>query len=131
MIYNLDLISDISSGIINGLIDFFGSIGNTILDFIIWLLSSAINILFLPINFLFITFFSDLTNTINTAVDNINIFISNIHNFPISFFVNILPNATKTALLVYLSFLLGYYVFAFSYRAVRVVINIFHKIKFW
>lgn len=149
MFFSLDIVSDIASGIgeffgsaadyvigvgqavSNGIGGFLSDIGSNLLDFIIFLLSSAINILFMPINLLFTTFFTDLSNTITTAVDNINVFITNVHNFPISLFVNILPNSTKNALLIYLSFLIGYYLFAFSYRSIRVVINIFHKIKFW
>lgn len=127
MFYQLSLISDITDGISN----FFSGLGGTLLDFIIWLLTSAINVLFAPIDFLFSTFFSDLSNNINIAVDNINNFLGNIGNFPFSLFVNILPNLTKTALLIYLSFLIAYYTFSFAYRGIRVVINLVHKVKFW
>lgn len=130
-IYNLSIVQDTVDSIIKALQDFFGNLGNAVLDIIIWLLSNAIKILFFPIDLLFSTFFSGLTNSINTITTNINNFISNVSNFPISLFVNILPNLTKTALLIYLSFLIVYYGFSFAYRAVRVSINIFHKIKFW
>lgn len=119
------------SDIVQALEEFFSSLVGGLLDFLLNLLITAIQILFFPIDALFSTFFSGFSDDLTTVVSNVNNFIQNIATMPLKWFINLLPSMTKTALIIYLSFLASYYVFAFAYRALRVAINLFHKIKFW
>lgn len=117
--------------IIDAITTFFSDLVGSLLDFILNLLISAIQLLFFPIDALFSTFFNDFSSSLESAVTNINNFINNIATMPLSWFINLLPSMTRTALLLYITFLLSYYVFAFGYRTIKVAINLFHKIKFW
>lgn len=117
--------------IVQALQDFFSNLVGDLLDFILNLLISVIQFLFFPIDALFSTFFSGFSDNIEVAVSNINNFINNFVTMPLSWFFNILPPLTRTAIIIYITFLLSYYVFAFGYRTIKVAINLFQKVKFW
>lgn len=113
--------------IVNGLTNFFGGIGSSILDFIISLIGNMINIIIFPIDALVKTIFPDFSNMITNFNTTVDYFLTT----PISFIMYHIPPMTKSILLFYITLLIGYYSIIFIYKGIILIPQLIRKVKFW
>lgn len=121
------MVQDIIDGIVDGLTDFFGSIGAGIIDLLINLLAFLINLVIVPIDSLISTIFPDFSN----ILQNFNNSLSYLISTPISFIMYHIPPITKSILLFYITILIGIYSIKYVYKGIILVFEIIQKIKFW
>jgi len=101
--------------------------GKALMNVIMKLVTSAINIVLIPINALLSPLFPDsLTN----AISNFTNLLNNIGG-AIAWFGNLLPPTFKELLLLALGITISYYTIAWSYSLIVKIYNVIQKIKFW
>lgn len=120
-------IQEIIDGVFGGISKFSGSIGSGLLDIFTDMLGILVQIIIFPINSLISFLFPDFTNIVTNFSNSLNLFIT----APVGFIMYHIPPITKTILLTYLTFLLGYYTIIWTYRAIIIIPHIIKKIKFW
>lgn len=98
-----------------------------LLNGIMKMVTSIINIVLLPVNSLISSIFPDFSSAIN----NFNTFVNTYVGGSISYFCNILPPITRNIIGIWLTFLVVYYGVVWTYSAIIKIYNVIQKIKFW
>lgn len=98
-----------------------------IINGLLKIIMSILNVFLLPINALFENLFPDMTNAIGTF----NTFINTYVGGTLSYFFSILPPIFRGLLVIWFTFLISYYTIHFTYRGLIQIWGIIQKIKFW
>lgn len=98
-----------------------------IINGIMKLVTSIIDIVLLPVNALINNIFPDFSSALSTF----NNFITNYIGDSLSYFSSILPPITKNIIVIWLTFLITYYGIVWSYTLIIKIFNVIKKIKFW
>lgn len=98
-----------------------------LLNGILNVITSLLNIFLLPINVLIENIFPDMSSAISTF----NNFINNYVGGTLSYFFSILPPIFRGLLVLWFTFVISYYSVYYSYLAIIKIWNIIQKIKFW
>lgn len=91
------------------------------------LVTSILNIVLLPVNTLIANIFPDMSSAINTFTT----FITNYVGGSLAYFSSILPPITRNIIVLWLTFLITYYGIVWSYSLIMKIWNVIQKIKFW
>lgn len=98
-----------------------------IINGIMKLVTSILNIVLLPVNTLIANIFPDMSSAINTFTT----FITNYVGGSLAYFSSILPPITRNIIVIWLTFLITYYGVVWSYTLIMKIWNVIQKIKFW
>lgn len=98
-----------------------------IINGIMKLVTSIIDIVLLPVNALINNIFPDFSSALSTF----NNFITNYIGGSLSYFSSILPPITKNVIIIWLTFLITYYGIVWTYTLIIKIFNVIKKIKFW
>lgn len=98
-----------------------------ILNGILKMIISILNIFLIPVNALFENLFPDMSNSINTFTSFVNQYVGGF----LSYFFSILPPIFRNVLVIWLTFVVGYYTIYYTYLGIIKIFNIIQKIKFW
>lgn len=98
-----------------------------LLNGILNVITSLLNIFLLPINALIENIFPDMSSAISTF----NNFINNYVGGTLSYFFSILPPIFRGLLVLWYTFVIAYYSVYYSYLAIIKIWSIIQKIKFW
>lgn len=98
-----------------------------LLNGILNVITSLLNIFLLPINALIENIFPDMSSAISTF----NNFINNYVGGTLSYFFSILPPIFRGLLVLWFTFVIAYYSIYYSYLAIIKIWSIIQKIKFW
>lgn len=90
-------------------------------------IKSIISIILTPINLLVANLFPSLATIINSFNSAITLYLGG----GLSWFFNLIPPTSRTLILLWVSIMLGYYTFIFSYHAILLIIHIIKRIKIW
>lgn len=91
------------------------------------LVSSILNIVLLPVNALIENIFPNMTNAINTFSNFVSTYIGG----SLGYFASILPPISRSIIILWFTFLITYYGVVWSYTAIIKIWNVIQKIKFW
>lgn len=91
------------------------------------LVQNILNVVFLPINLIFASIFPDFS----TQVSNFNNSFGNMLNRFGGYIGGMIPPATKTIIILWLTFLIAYYGIIWTYWLAVRTWSIIKKIKFW
>lgn len=100
---------------------------NAILNGILKVITTLLNVFLLPINLLVDSLFPDMTE----AISHFNNFVTTYLGSPLSYFFNLLPPIFKSIVLLWLTFLVSYYTIYYSYLGIIKIWSVIQKIKFW
>lgn len=100
---------------------------NAILNGILKVITTLLNIFLLPVNLLVESLFPDMTQ----AIGHFNSFVTTYLGNPLSYFFNLLPPIFSSILTLWLTFLISYYTVYYSYLAIIKIWSVIQKIKFW
>lgn len=98
-----------------------------LMNVIMKLVTSVINIVLIPVNALLAPLFPD---SLSTAISNFTNLLNRIGGI-ISWFTTLLPPIFKSLVLMALSITVAYYTIAWSYTLIVKIYNVIQKIKFW
>lgn len=98
-----------------------------IINGLLKLIMSILNVFLLPINLLFENLFPDMTNALGTF----NTFINTYVGGTLSYFFSILPPIFRGLLVIWFTFLISYYTIYYTYHGLIKIWGIIQKIKFW
>lgn len=101
--------------------------GKALMNLIMKLVTSIINIVLTPVNDLLSPLFPP---QLSSAISNFSNLLSRIGGI-ISWFTNLLPPTFKDLLLLALGVTITYYTIAWSYTLIIKIYNVIQKIKFW
>lgn len=90
-------------------------------------IKSIISIILAPINLLVANLFPSLATIINSFNSAVSLYLGG----GLSYFFNIIPPTSRTLILLWVSIMMGYYTFIFSYHAILLIIHIIKRIKIW
>lgn len=96
---------------------------NGILNLII----SILDIVLIPINALFTNLFPDVSSMISTF----NTFVNQYVGGGLSYFFSILPPVFRGLLITFITFVIAYYGVYYTYVGIKKIFDIIQKIKFW
>lgn len=88
---------------------------------------SILNVFLYPINALFENLFPDMTNAINTF----NQFVNDYVGGSLSYFFSILPPIFRSLLVLWITFLISYFTIYYTYQGMVKIWGIIQKVKFW
>lgn len=91
------------------------------------LLGSVIGLVLTPINSLVANLFPSMSNAIATF----NTFVSRYVGGTLSYFFSLLPPIFRNLLVIWLTFVIGYYGVIYTYLGVKKLWEVIQKIKFW
>lgn len=91
------------------------------------LVTSILDIVLLPVNALIENIFPDMSNAINTFSNFVSTYIGG----SIGYFASILPPISRSIIILWFTFLISYYGVVWSYTAIIKIWNVIQKIKFW
>lgn len=100
---------------------------NAIINGILNLITTLLNIFLLPINLLFENLFPDMSG----AITNFNLFLTDVLGDKLSFFFGILPPIFRNLLFIWFTFVVSYYTIHYTYLGTIKIFNVIRKIKFW
>lgn len=100
---------------------------NAIINGILKIITTLLNVFLLPVNLLIENLFPDMTQ----AIGHFNNFVTTYLGSSLSFFFNLLPPIFKGVMILWLTFLISYYTIYYSYLAIVKIFDIIQKIKFW
>lgn len=89
--------------------------------------TSIVNLVLTPINSLVLALFPDMSLAITNFTNTINTYVGG----SLAFVSQFIPPLTKSLLLFWLTFLIAYYGFIWSYTLIIKIYNVIQKIKFW
>lgn len=99
----------------------------TLLNGLLKIITSLLNVFLIPINALLETLFPDMTSAIGTFTDFVNTYVGG----SLSYFFSILPPTFRSLLVLWFGFVVGYYTIYYTYLAIIKIFAIIQKIKFW
>lgn len=88
---------------------------------------SILNVFLYPINALFENLFPDMTNAIGTF----NTFVNDYVGGTLSYFFSILPPIFRSLLVLWITFLISYFTIYYTYQGMVKIWGIIQKVKFW
>lgn len=91
------------------------------------IITSILNVFLLPINALFENLFPDMSNSISTFNNFVNTYVGG----TLSYFFSILPPIFRGLLVIWFTFLISYYTVYYTYNGLIKIWGIIQKIKFW
>lgn len=100
---------------------------NAIIKALFKLILSFLNIILYPLNTLITQIFPDVSNVVSTFTTFCNTFLTG----SLAFFGGFIPPMTKGIVILWLTFLIGYYPGVWLWNATIKVFNVIQKIKFW
>lgn len=100
---------------------------NAILNGILKVITTLLNVFLLPVNLLVESLFPDMTQ----AIAHFNNFVTTYLGSPLAYFFKLLPPIFSSILSLWLTFLISYYTIYYSYIAIIKIWDIIQKIKFW
>lgn len=98
-----------------------------IINGLMTLITSILNIVLLPINLLIENIFPDMSSAISTFTTFVNTYVGG----SIGYFSSILPPITRSIIALWLGFIVVYYSVSWSYTLIIKIYNVIQKIKFW
>ena len=98
-----------------------------IINGIMSLVSTILDIVLLPVNTLIGNIFPDMSNAISTFTTFITTYVGG----SLAYFSSILPPITRSIIVLWLTFLITYYGVVWSYALIMKIWNVIQKIKFW
>lgn len=98
-----------------------------IINGILNLATSLINIILTPINLLIENLFPNMASAIGTFNQFVNTYIGN----GLSWFFSLLPPIFRGLLVTWFTFVIAYYGFIYTYKAIIKIYEIIQKIKVW
>ena len=98
-----------------------------LLNGIMKIVTSALDIVLLPVNALIKNIFPDMSNAINTFTTFVNTYIGG----TLGYFFSILPPISRSIIILWFTFLITYYGVVWSYSLIVKIWNVIQKIKFW
>lgn len=98
-----------------------------IINGLLGVITSIVDVFLTPINLLIENLFPDFTNLVNVFNQFVNTYIGG----SLSYFFSIFPPIFRSILIIWFTFVIGYYSIYYSYTAIIKVFNIIQKIKFW
>ena len=98
-----------------------------LLNGIMKIVTSALDIVLLPVNTLIANIFPDMSNAINTFTNFVSTYIGG----TLGYFFSILPPITSSIIILWFTFLITYYGVVWSYSLIVKIWNVIQKIKFW
>lgn len=101
--------------------------GKAIFKVFFSIINGIVSVILSPVNTLVSGVFPDFSNMVNTFNSVVNTYIGG----GVTWFFAILPPGTRSVVLIYLSFLVGYYTVSISLHAILKVYTIIKNIKFW
>lgn len=91
------------------------------------LVTSILNIVLLPINTLIENIFPNMSSAINTFTNFVSTYIGG----SIAYFSSLLPPISRSIIVLWLTFLITYYGVVWTYTGIMKIWNVIQKIKFW
>lgn len=98
-----------------------------LLNGLLSIITSLLNIFLLPINALIENVFPDMANSISTFNSFINTYVGG----TLSYFFSILPPTFRGLLVLWFTFVISYYSVYYTYTGIIKIWSIIQKIKFW
>lgn len=98
-----------------------------LLNGILNVITSLLNIFLLPINALIENIFPDMSSAISTFNNFINTYVGG----TLSYFFSILPPIFRGLLVLWFTFVIAYYSVYYTYLAIIKIWSVIQKIKFW
>lgn len=98
-----------------------------IINGILNVIMSILNVFLYPINALFENLFPDMTNAIGTF----NTFVNDYVGGTLTYFFSILPPIFRSLLIIWLTFLISYFTIYYTYHGLIKIWGVIQKIKFW
>lgn len=98
-----------------------------ILNGILKMIAKVLDIFLTPINLLIENLFPDMANAISTFVNFITTYLGN----GLSYFFNLLPPIFRSILIIWVTFVVGYYGVYYTYVGILKIWNVIQKLKFW
>lgn len=100
---------------------------NAILNGLLGIIQTLLNVLLAPINLLFANIFPDMTSAISTFTTFVNTYIGS----NLAWFFSLLPPTFRSLLGLWFTFVIAYYSIYYTYIAAIKIFGIIQKIKFW
>lgn len=91
------------------------------------MINKLIGVIFKPLNSLILALFPGFMNVISTF----DSFVSKYIGSNLSYFIHIFPPIFRSILFVAIEFMISYYTFSLTYKAITKIYSIVQKIKFW
>ena len=98
-----------------------------LLNGLLSIITSLLNIFLLPINALIENIFPDMASAISTF----NTFVNTYVGGTLSYFFSILPPTFRGLLALWFTFVISYYGIYYTYTGIIKIWSIIQKIKFW
>lgn len=98
-----------------------------ILNGILKMIAKVLDIFLTPINLLIENLFPDMSNAISTFVTFISTYLGN----GLSYFFGLLPPLFRNTLIIWITFVIGYYGVYYTYVGILKIWNVIQKLKFW
>ena len=98
-----------------------------LLNGILGLAKKLITIVLTPINLLVANLFPNMANAITTFNTFINTYIGG----SLSYFFSLLPPTFRSLLVLWFTFVIGYYGFIYTYKGIIKIYEVIQKIKVW
>lgn len=98
-----------------------------LLNGILNMITSLLDIFLTPVNLLFENLFPDMTSAISTF----NNFVTRYVGGSLSYFFSIFPPIFRGVLVTWLTFVVAYYTIHYTYLGIIKLFAIIQKIKFW
>ena len=98
-----------------------------IINGILSLIISILDIILIPVNALFENLFPDASSMISTF----NSFVQTYVGGGLSYFFSILPPIFRGLLVTFITFVIAYYGVYYTYVGIKKIFDIIQKIKFW
>lgn len=98
-----------------------------IINGIMKLVTSILNIVLLPVNTLIANIFPNMSTAINSFTTFVNTYIGG----TLGYFFSLLPPISRSIIVLWFTFLITYYGVVWSYSLIIKIYNVIQKIKFW
>ena len=98
-----------------------------IINGILNLIISILDIILIPVNALFENLFPDVTSMISTFNSIVQTYVGG----GLAYFFSMLPPIFKGLLVTFITFIIAYYGVYYTYIGIKKIFDIIQKIKFW
>lgn len=88
---------------------------------------SVIDIVLIPINALVVNLFPNMAS----AITKFNSFVGMLTGNLLGYIFNFLPTGFKSLLVIYLTFIISYYGIIYTYKGIIKIYEVIQKLKFW
>lgn len=98
-----------------------------LLNGILKMIAKVLDIFLTPINLLIENLFPNMANAISTFINFITTYLGN----GLAYFFGLLPPLFRNILVIWLTFVIGYYGVYYTYVGILKIWNVIQKLKFW